>query len=46
MIRIKHLRAKIKLHIELQVNTRHVTSLLNYIFLGYLVHNCVLRLLS
>lgn len=46
MIRIKHLKARIKLQVELQVNTKHVTSLLNYIFLGYLVHNCIFRLLG
>lgn len=46
MIKIKHLKARIKLQIELQVNTKHVTSYLHYIFLGYLVHNCILRLFS
>jgi hypothetical protein len=46
MLRIKHLKARIKLQIELQVNTKHVTSYLHYIFLGYLVHNCILRFLS
>ena len=46
MIKIKHLEARIKLQVELQVNTKHVTSYLHYIFLGYLIHNCILCLFS
>lgn len=46
MLKIKHLEAKIKLHIELQVNRAAVTSFLKYTLLGYLVHDSILRFLS
>lgn len=46
MLKIKHLEAKIKLQVELQVNKAVVTSCLKYTLLGYLVHDCILRFLS
>jgi hypothetical protein len=42
MLKIKYLKAKIKLHIELQVNKAAVTSFLKYTLLCYLVHYCIL----
>lgn len=42
MFKIKHLEAKIRLHIELQVNKAAVTSFLKYTLLCYFIHYCVL----
>lgn len=42
MFKIKHLKATIKLQVELQVNKAAVTSFLKYTLLGYLIHYCIL----
>jgi len=46
MFKIKHLEAKIKLQVKLQVNKAAVTSFLKYTLLSYFVHDCILRFLS